>query len=89
MPVEQLPQIATEEEMANAKIPLAFRDVCAHILIPLNECRIKNNYSMNACHHLKHDYEICRYKDFMYRVGKKRSDAREAARAAREAAAQE
>lgn len=29
---------ATQEEMQKAQVPLAFRDQCAHLLIPLNEC---------------------------------------------------
>ncbi|KAA8532382.1 hypothetical protein F0562_032363 [Nyssa sinensis] len=31
--------IATQAEMAEAKVPLAYRDQCAHLLIPLNKCR--------------------------------------------------
>ena len=31
--------IATREEMKAAKVPLPFRNYCAHLLIPLNECR--------------------------------------------------
>ena len=31
----------THEEMKAARVPLNFRDYCAHILIPLNECRVK------------------------------------------------
>ncbi|CBI16848.3 unnamed protein product, partial [Vitis vinifera] len=31
--------IATQEEMVEAKVPLGYRDQCAHLLIPLNKCR--------------------------------------------------
>ncbi|KAH0869508.1 hypothetical protein HID58_076530, partial [Brassica napus] len=31
--------IATQEEMVAAKVPLGYRDQCAHLLIPLNKCR--------------------------------------------------
>ena len=31
------PKQATHEEMANANIPIALRDACAHLLIPLNK----------------------------------------------------
>ncbi|CAG9947457.1 unnamed protein product [Clonostachys rosea f. rosea IK726] len=30
------PRAATREEMRDAKLPLAYRDSCAHLLIPLN-----------------------------------------------------
>ena len=33
---------ATKEEMKKAGIDLAYRDFCAHLLIPLNECRRKS-----------------------------------------------
>lgn len=29
----------TAQEMEEARIPLAYRDFCAHLLIPLNKCR--------------------------------------------------
>ena len=29
----------TQEQMAEARIDLAYRDYCAHLLIPLNRCR--------------------------------------------------
>ena len=31
--------IATEQEMRDARVPIAWRDYCAHILIKLNKCR--------------------------------------------------
>ena len=31
--------IAAQEEMVAAKVPLGYRDQCAHLLIPLNKCR--------------------------------------------------
>jgi len=30
---------ATRKEMSDAKLPLQYRDSCAHLLIPLNKCR--------------------------------------------------
>ncbi|KAI7247642.1 hypothetical protein KC352_g13699, partial [Hortaea werneckii] len=35
---------ATRAEMSAAKLPLAYRDQCAHLLIPLNKCRYDNYY---------------------------------------------
>ena len=29
----------SEREVADARIPLAWRDFCSHLLIPLNKCR--------------------------------------------------
>ncbi|OAO17062.1 NADH-ubiquinone oxidoreductase b18 [Blastocystis sp. ATCC 50177/Nand II] len=55
--------IATEEEMKAARIPPAWRDVCAHVLIKLNECRRDNYYRMNKCQELRHEYEKCQYED--------------------------
>lgn len=55
--------IATEEEMKEARIPPAWRDTCAHILIKLNECRKENYYRMNKCEELRHEYEKCQYEE--------------------------
>jgi hypothetical protein len=51
-----------QEEMDAARIPWAWRDYCAHLLIPLNKCRRQNAYVPWACHHEKHVYEKCQYK---------------------------
>lgn len=55
--------IATEEEMKAARIPPAWRDVCAHVLIKLNECRRENYYRMDKCQELRHEYEKCQYEE--------------------------
>ncbi|KAF5018971.1 hypothetical protein F66182_9034 [Fusarium sp. NRRL 66182] len=52
------PRQATREEMRDAKLPLAYRDSCAHLLIPLNKCR------RDTC------YEKCQYVEFKKRVAK-------------------
>lgn len=36
---------ATREEMREASLPIAYRDTCANLLIPLNRCR-KDTYYM-------------------------------------------
>lgn len=38
-PYDPPPMQVSEEEMKAARLPLEFRDQCAHLLIPLNECR--------------------------------------------------
>lgn len=40
---------ATREEMRDAKLPLAYRDSCAHLLIPLNRCRVDTYYLPWKC----------------------------------------
>lgn len=53
----------THEEMKAARVPLLFRDYCAHILIPLNDCRVKTWYAMWKCQELRHAYEKCQYDE--------------------------
>lgn len=40
---------ATREEMRDAKLPMAYRDSCAHLLIPLNRCRYETYYMPWKC----------------------------------------
>lgn len=40
---------ATREEMRDAKLPLAYRDSCANLLIPLNRCRFETYYLPWKC----------------------------------------
>ena len=58
----------TYEQMKAARVPLNFRDYCAHILIPLNECRVKTWYSPWKCVELRHSYEACQYDEYERRV---------------------
>lgn len=41
--------LATREEMSAARLPLAYRDNCAHLLIPLNDCRRATFYLPWKC----------------------------------------
>lgn len=45
---------ATREEMRDAKLPLAYRDSCAHLLIPLNRCRVDTYYLPWKCNVSNH-----------------------------------
>ena len=45
---------ATREEMSAARLPLAYRDSCAHLLIPLNKCRTEQWYLPWRC-------EVCSF----------------------------
>lgn len=40
---------ATREEMRDARLPLAYRDSCGHLLIPLNKCRRETFYAPWKC----------------------------------------
>ena len=40
---------ATREEMSAARLPLQYRDSCAHLLIPLNRCRFEEWYLPWKC----------------------------------------
>ncbi|KAF2965615.1 hypothetical protein GQX73_g7962 [Xylaria multiplex] len=40
---------ATREEMREAKLPIAYRDSCANLLIPLNRCRVDTYYLPWKC----------------------------------------
>jgi len=66
----ETPRQATREEMRDAKLPLAYRDSCAHLLIPLNRCRKDTYYLPWKCEDERHSYEKCQYVEFKKRVEK-------------------
>mmetsp|Transcript_6212 Transcript_6212/g.7866 ORF Transcript_6212/g.7866 Transcript_6212/m.7866 type:complete len:96 (-) Transcript_6212:351-638(-) len=53
--------------LANAKIPIAYRDTCAHLLVPLNKCRRETSWNPNKCGHYRHTYEECLYNSYLQR----------------------
>jgi len=53
--------------MAAARLPLSFRDTCAHLLIPLNKCRRESFWNPNKCGHWRHTYEECEYNGYLQR----------------------
>ncbi|OZJ03801.1 NADH dehydrogenase [ubiquinone] 1 beta subcomplex subunit 7 [Bifiguratus adelaidae] len=59
---------ATQREMSDARIPIEYRDYCAHLLIPLNKCRTANYYLPWKCGDERHEYEKCQYQDYMRRM---------------------
>ena len=59
---------ATQKQLSDAKIDLAYRDFCAHLLIPLNECRKRSYFLPWKCEHERHVYEKCQYKECVERV---------------------
>ena len=54
---------ATQKQLSEAEIDLAYRDFCAHLLIPLNECRKRSYFLPWKCEHERHVYEKCQYKE--------------------------
>ena len=75
--------IATREEMKRAKLDLGYRDFCAHLLIPLNECRRRSLYLPWKCGRERHVYEKCQYKECVRAM----RDARVRARSGRRSSA--
>ncbi|KAH8171259.1 NADH-ubiquinone oxidoreductase b18 subunit (NDUFB7) domain-containing protein [Sarocladium implicatum] len=65
-----VPREATREEMREARLPLAYRDSCAGLLIPLNKCRRETWYAPWKCEDERHSYEKCQYEEFKKRVSK-------------------
>ncbi|KAI9502663.1 hypothetical protein GGI25_003518 [Coemansia spiralis] len=55
------------QEMAEARLPLRYRDYCAHLLVPLNKCRHRSMYLPWKCEPERHEYEKCQYEEFMNR----------------------
>ncbi|TAQ86022.1 hypothetical protein B7494_g5651 [Chlorociboria aeruginascens] len=64
------PARATRKEMSEAQLPLAYRDSCANLLIPLNRCRYEEYYLPWKCETERHSYEKCQYEEFKLRVAK-------------------
>ncbi|TDH73633.1 hypothetical protein CCR75_008845 [Bremia lactucae] len=62
------PLVPKRQEMVNAKIPLHYRDTCAGLLIPLNECRRTTFFLPWKCQDLRHAYEKCQYEEWKSRV---------------------
>ncbi|KAG0153550.1 hypothetical protein PDIDSM_2204 [Penicillium digitatum] len=61
---------ATRQEMSEARLPMQYRDSCAHLLIPLNRCRQAEYYLPWKCENERHSYEKCQYEEFKKRVAK-------------------
>lgn len=62
----------TEEELAEAKVPVNLRDYCAHLFIPLVKCRKDNYYLPWKCTKEKHEWDECEFQDYIDRVRQKR-----------------
>ncbi|KAL6304063.1 B18 subunit of NADH:ubiquinone oxidoreductase [Sparassis latifolia] len=54
---------ASQTELKEARVPLAWRDQCSALLIPLNVCRKDNYYLPWECTNERHAYEKCQYDE--------------------------
>lgn len=54
---------ASQQDMNKSRIPLEYRDYCAHLLIPLNKCRGETFYLPWKCENERHAYEKCQYDE--------------------------
>ena len=70
------------EGLKAAKIPLAFRDKCGHLLTDLNKCRRATYFNPASCGHERHTYEECEYYAWMDRCAAKKVKVAEEAAAA-------
>merc|ERR1712028_227172 len=52
------------DEMMAERVDPSFRDYCAHMLIPLNQCRRKEWYLPWKCGPERHAYEKCEFDEY-------------------------
>jgi NADH dehydrogenase (ubiquinone) 1 beta subcomplex subunit 7 len=57
-----------QDQMKAARLDMVYRDFCAHLLIPLNECRRESFFLPWKCVHERHVYEKCEYKEYKRRM---------------------
>ncbi|XP_031826850.1 NADH dehydrogenase (ubiquinone) B18 subunit [Nomia melanderi] len=58
----------TLQEMRAARIPLRFRDYCAHKYLELEACKRQNIPLPYYCRHERHAYDVCLTEDYMLRT---------------------
>lgn len=51
--------VASQEDMKANRVPLGFRDSCAHLLIPLNQCRLRSFYLPWKCEDERYNSGDC------------------------------
>jgi len=62
----------SREELKRHEIPVALRDYCAHLVVPLLECRKRSYWLPWYCEHEAHEYEVCQYKEYLRCVERKK-----------------
>ncbi|KAI0270348.1 NADH-ubiquinone oxidoreductase B18 subunit-domain-containing protein [Russula aff. rugulosa BPL654] len=68
---------ASQEELKAHRVPLAWRDQCSALLLPLNVCRKEKYYLPWECENERHAYE--NYMRRMKALSKQKLREREAA----------
>ncbi|KAI8614697.1 NADH-ubiquinone oxidoreductase B18 subunit-domain-containing protein [Chytriomyces sp. MP71] len=58
----------SQQELQKERIPLAFRDYCAHLLPDLNKCRRANWYMPWHCEEERVAWNKCQYDDYQRRM---------------------
>ncbi|CAG4929511.1 unnamed protein product [Parnassius apollo] len=64
----QRKMVACEEHLVSARIPVKYRDYCAHLLLDYQVCRYKKMPFVHLCHHEKHAYLNCEQADYVLRM---------------------
>ncbi|KAA1476701.1 hypothetical protein DENSPDRAFT_843752 [Dentipellis sp. KUC8613] len=59
---------ASQTELKQNQVPIAWRDQCSALLIPLNVCRKDKMYLPWECENERHAYEKCQYDDYLRRM---------------------
>ncbi|TPX30380.1 hypothetical protein SeLEV6574_g08614 [Synchytrium endobioticum] len=70
--------LMSQEDLAKHRIPIAWRDYCAHLLPDLYKCRHDHYYLPWACEKQRVAWTKCQYDDYQRRMRlmqKQRQDA--------------
>ncbi|CAH1243776.1 NADH dehydrogenase [ubiquinone] 1 beta subcomplex subunit 7-like [Branchiostoma lanceolatum] len=67
-PREERVMVATQKEMADARVPMKLRDYCAHKYMAWMMCRRDHMPNIFACKHERHDWDQCEYDDWVHRM---------------------
>jgi len=73
-PIREPEMHISREILKLERIPIEWRDFCAHFLIPLDHCRRETLFMPWKCHQERHAYEKCQYEDWLRRMEKARKD---------------
>lgn len=63
------------KSLSDHRVPVAFRDNCAHLLVKLNSCRRETFFDPGQCTHQRHIYEECEYIAWSARTEQKKNMA--------------
>ena len=60
--------VACNEHLISARIPVKYRDYCAHYLLDYQVCRYKHMPLLYKCHKERHAYLSCEKDDYILRM---------------------